>query len=432
MKEHKDVTACVVDFGMVGVPMAERLARDFKCVYLFQDWEEKYSTLNRAICGDGYDNFERVSDLWSIKDEVDLFVFPDIQRSGLQLELERQGYKIWGSRDGDIYEKDRELHLKTLSQIGLDVPDFHIKVGLTELRNFLKDKKDYYIKISMFRGSFETSHFRSMAEDEAWLDSLGVRFGSAANFVRFLCFPNIKTPFEIGADTYCVDGKWPNKLLHGVEWKDRSYLGVVTEMEELPKEIRKVLNGFSPVLGKHRYRNQFSMEVRIKGPKSYFTDPTCRMGLPSTASQLELYKNFGEIVWHGANGELVQPKLEARYTAEAIIKCEGDPKEEWRVVKMPDALKRWCKFKDVCEIGGLTVFPADDSCGWAEVGWLVAIGDSVEDVVHKINGYADMLPDGMDANTEALGYVIKEIHQLEHQGIKFGNKPLPKPGVVLD
>src|SRR6516162_523744 len=146
MKEHKDVVACVVDFGMVGVPIAQRLARQpngFKRVYLFQEWEEDYSTLNRAIQGEGFGDITRIADLWSVKNEVDLFVFPDVQRAGLQQELERQGKAVWGSRSGDVQELDREQFLSTLREVGLEVPPHNVVQGLNALRSFLRDKEDY-------------------------------------------------------------------------------------------------------------------------------------------------------------------------------------------------------------------------------------------------------------------------------------------------
>lgn len=434
MKPHNEVVACVVDFAMVGVPMAERLARrpnGFKKVYLFQEWEEDYSTLNKAIMGDGYQEFERVADLWDIKDECDLFVFPDVQRSGLQLELERQGKLVWGSRDGDCQELDRELFLKTLSEVGLEVPPHEIKVGVNELRSFLRDKEDYYIKVSLYRGSFETCHYRSWTLDECLLDLFAVRFGPAKELIRFLCFPNIDTPLEIGADTYCVDGEFPNTILHGVEWKDRSYLGAVTTLKESPKQILETLAKFGSVLGEHRYRNQFSCELRVKGPKFYFIDATCRMGLPSTASQLELWDNFPEIVWYGANGELVEPKPTAKFSCEAIITAKRDP-NEWAIFDVPKELKRWTKFASCFQYEGDVCFPSCEGNSGDDVGWLCAIGNTPEETIRNITKYADMLPDGMDANVECLGYVIKEIQQAEKLGVHFTSMKMPKPGFVME
>src|ERR1044071_1051006 len=233
MKEHTDVVCCVIDHGMVGVPMSERLARKpdgFKKVYYFSEWEEDYSTLNRAIMGDGYSSFDRIPDFWSVLDECDLFVFPDVGRVGLQQHLERLGKKVRGSRTGSCQELDRELFLKTLAEVGLEVPPHKVLVGVNALRSYLKDKQDIYIKVALYRGSFETCHFRNWKLDECLVDLFAVRFGPAKELVRFLCFPNIDTPIEIGADTYCVDGRFPDTILHGVEWKDRSYLGAVTQI----------------------------------------------------------------------------------------------------------------------------------------------------------------------------------------------------------
>jgi hypothetical protein len=431
MKETKDVIACVVDHGMIGIPIAERLARDMKHVYFFSVWEEGQPQFSKAIVGDGLENVERAIDIWDIKKEVDLFVFPDVQDAGLQLELESQGKAVWGSRDGDIQELDRELFLKTLGEIGLLVPPHQTVVGVDALRKFLKEKEDYYIKMSLFRGSFETSHWRSWKLDACWLDGLGVRFGPFANKMRFLVFPNINTPLEIGADTFCVDGKFPSTMLHGVEWKDRAYLGAVMKETQMPDQVREVLKAFGPVIGKEKYRNQFSCEIRVKGKESYFIDPTCRFGLPSTGSQLELWKNWSEIVWHGANGQLVEPVPTAKYSAEAIVKMAGDH-SEWRVADVDKGLAKWLKLADFCQCDGLTCFPNSDSPGGDEVGWLVALGDTPEACVKQLNKHADMLPDGMDANTECVAYVLKEIQQMTKQGIKFGDCPIPKAGLAVE
>ena len=431
MKSHKDVIALVYDNGMVGLPIAERLSRDMKHVYVFTPWEKGQPTFSEAIIGDGLENVERALDIWEVKDQVDLFVFPDVQLSGLQLELERQGKAVWGSRNGDVQELDREAFLKTLGDVGLLVPPHEIVIGVDALRKFLKEKEDFYVKMSLFRGSFETTHFRSWKLDGCWIDSLGVKFGPYANKVRFLCFPNIDTPLEIGADTYCVDEKFPSTMLHGVEWKDRAYLGAVTKLSQMPSQVREVLKAYAPVLGKERYRNQFSCEIRVKGDKAYFNDPTCRFGLPSTGSQLELWKNWSEIVWHGANGELVEPIAAAKYSAEAIVKMAGDH-SEWRVADIPTGLKRWLKLADYCENDGLVCFPNSDSPGGDEVGWLVSVGDTPEETVKQLNKHADMLPDGMDANTECIAYVLKEVQQMAKKGITFGSHPIPKAGLAVE
>jgi len=154
------------------------------------------------------------------------------------------------------------------------------------------------------------------------------------------------------------------------------------------------------------------------------------MSLPGSGSQYELWRNWGDIVWHGANGELVEPLPTAEYCAEAIVKMSGDH-NEWRVADVPAALKRWLKLADYCEYESLTCFPNSESPGGDEVGWLVALGQTSEEAIRTLNARADMLPDGLDANTECVAYVLKEIHEMEKVGIKFGEGIMPQPSVVM-
>lgn len=431
MKDVSDVTFCVVDHGLFAVPMAQRLAREAKHVYLHTPWEEGFATINKAILGDGFADIERCNDIWKIKDSVDCWVFPDIQHSGLQLEIEAQGFPVWGAREGDQQELNRELFLKTLKRVGLEVPEHTVVQGLENLRVFLKEKEDCYLKISLYRGSMETWHWRSWKLDKEYLDMLGLRFGPAGDHIRFLVFPNIDTPLEIGGDTYCIDGHWPALMLHGVEWKDEAYFASVMPRGEMPEQLQEVMEAFSPVLGQHRYRSQWSMECRVEvegDKRSFFIDPTCRGGLPSTGSQLELWKNWAEIVWYGSQGILIDPEPAGKFSAESILTLKHD-KSQWGVTEIPKELQQWIKLSNCCEIDGRICFPPDDSTA---IGWLVAIGDTPEETIATINGYADNLPDGVSANTECLAYVLKEIHEAEAQGIPFTDQKVPEPASVLE
>jgi hypothetical protein len=418
---------------MAEIAIARRLAKAMKKVYIFTEWQDGMSTINKAIIGDGFEEIERVDEIWDVKDELDLAVFPDIQHAGLQLELESQGIAVWGSRRADRYEWDRELFLKTLGELGMDVPEHIVITGVTNLRLFLEDKEDYYLKISKYRGSMETCHFRNWKLDASMLDSLAVRWGSVAEHMRVICFPSIKTPLEIGGDTYCIDGQFPDAMLHGIEWKDKCYLGAVTKREDMPPQIQEILERWGPVLGRDNYRNQFSMEDRVMSDSEhYFIDATCRFGLPSTGSQLCATKNWPDIVWYGANGLMIQPEYGCKYTAEAMVKLHGDS-DEWREVEMDKEMLDFFVPADCCMVDGKLCWPAGEAPGGSdEVGWLVAIGNSPKETIEAMNELADGLPDGMDANTECLAYVLKEIHEEEEKGIEFGEQEVPEPATVMD
>jgi hypothetical protein len=429
MKPLSEATALVFDHGLF-VTLAERLARNgFGRVLYHSPYEEGFSKLNSAILGYGLDGVERINDIWSVKDDVDIWVFPDIEHGGLQLELESQGRAVWGSRKGDSLELFREKFHRVLEQVGLDVPKYRTIQGLTKLSEFLKSNDGpWFIKISRWRGSFETQKFRSWKLDECLLDSWAVKFGPAKEIVPFMVFDPIDTPLEIGGDTYCIDGQWPDEMLHGDENKDKAYISAVTPRKEMPPQIIEILNAFGPELSKYRYRNFWSMEDRVKGDKHYFGDATTRAPMPATPSNLENITNLPKVIYHGAQGELVQPDYGKKFTGEVLVNMKGD-RHAWGIAEVPTELKRWLKLPNSCQIDDLRCFPPDEQHGEA-IGWLVAIGDTVEEMIATMKEQIKLLPDGMSADLEPLGELLTVVEQAQDAGIDFPSE-VPAPETVL-
>jgi hypothetical protein len=190
------------------------------------------------------------------------------------------------------------------------------------------------------------------------------------------------------------------------------------------------MDAFKPVLAKYRYRNFWSMEVRVLDGKGYFIDPTCRGGLPSSASQMELWSNLGEIIWAGANGELVEPDPTKMFSAEVLLKVKGE-KGAWRKCEIDDGMRKVVKLSGHCEIDGVAWFPPDDT-GDDACGWMVAIADDPETVLERIQEQISRLPEGLTADAAPLADVINAIEEGEEQGIEFSKSPLPEAGAVLE
>ena len=424
-------TALVCDQGGLFLPVALRLARNgFGRVLYYQPWEEGFSKIYKAITGDGYADLERCEDIWEVKDQVDCFVFPDVGMVGLQLELEAQGERVWGSRKAANLELDRPLFLKTLDELGLDVPKHETVIGLDQLREHLREREDVYIKISKYRGMLETCHWRSWDQDKWLLDAWAMKFGPIGERFPFLVFDAIDTPLEIGGDTYCVDGEWPSLMLNGIEAKDKGYFAAVTKREDMPEEVLHILEAFGPVLGKDRYRNEFSMEARVTDTDVFFIDPTCRGGLPSTGSQLELWENFPQIVWHGAGGDLIDPEPAAQFSMECALTMKG-PAEAWSITEVPEELKSAMKLSGCCEVEGQTCFPPDESHE-GSIGWLVATGDTPQKTLDEMKRLVELLPDGVSAHIEAIADVIREVHQAQADDIHITDEKVPEPAAVVE
>jgi len=428
VKDVKDITACVIDHGLF-LPLALKLGQTYKRVLYWTPADRDFPILNEHVIGDGYEHVERCRDFWEHKKEIDLFIFPDVQHSGLQLELESQGFLVWGSRTGDELELNREFFHRQLGDYGLEVPKYVVVVGLTELRQHLREVEDKYLKVSRYRGSFETVHWRNWREDEGMLDVWAVHFGPIKELVRFLVFDAIETDLEIGGDTYSIDGKFPKKLLHGLELKDKGYLAAVTDHADMPEQVRAVNEAFAPFLAEHRYRNLWSVEVRVKGDHSYFIDPCCRFPCPANGSQLALWKNLPEIIAAGSAGELVEPDPAAKFAAECVLTVKGE-KDAWRIVDVPAALKGKINFRGSCELDGRICLPPHEAHG-DEVGWLVATGDTLEDLVATMKEQMVQLPDGVSANAQSLFDLLKEVQTAEKEGIEFTDQKVPKPEMAL-
>ena len=313
--------------------------------------------------------------------------------------------------------------------MGLNVPKFEVLIGLEALREHLREVEDVYIKVSRWRGDFETMHWRSWAMDNGWLDMEAVNFGPLQNTIHFLVFEAIDTDLEIGGDNFCVDGSWPDLMLCGTEAKDKTFFGSVMKRSDTPEQLQEIMDALSTEFGHVRYRNQFSMEVRVVGDASYFIDPTCRGGMPSSASQYKLWSNWPEIVWAGANGELLDPEPSAMFSIECQITCKAE-RDTWTTVEIPEELVDHCNFSYCGFIDGCYVFPPDD-IHHGELGWLIATGDTPEETLELAKHLCDQLPDGLDANVEGMVGLIKETKSAEDAGILLSAKTMPEPAEVI-
>lgn len=429
MKQVSQVHFRVIDKGIF-LPIARRLAREALRVSYWSPWEKAFPTVQDCI-GDGFDDVERVYSPWTDKDSVDCWVFPDIGFSRMQTDLLSQGKVVWGARLADILEIDRGRFLEALATTKLPVPPHRKIVGMTALREFLADNEDKFVKVSKFRGDWETLHWRDSGQDESELDARAVKLGPWKEAITFYVFDNIETEIEDGCDTYCIDGEFPSLVIHGMESKDRAFLGAFQKMRDLPLEVRCVTDEFGPLLGEAGYRSFFSSEVRItKDGKSYFIDPTLRAGSPPSQVMCELISNLGDIVWRGANGELVDPKPAAQFGVQGLL-CLAHDRSTWRTLEVPEELQQWVKCGFCSQIDGRLCFAPDVSMMRGEVGWLVGIGDTPKSAIEHLKKNAELLPCGAHCEYHALAELIQEVNAAESAGMEFSDKPMPEPEIVV-
>lgn len=428
MKALYESTVAVIDHGLF-IHVARRMARDCKKVYYWTPWERSFPMIREANIGGGFSDIERIDDFWPVKSEVDFWVFPDIGFSGLQAELKSQGCKVFGAGDGDTLEIFRGKLLKTLEQNGLQVPPHKAIVGMENLREHLRDKTDRWIKISRFRGDWETLHWRDWSQDETTLAFRANQIGSCCEDIVYYVFDPIETDIEDGCDSYFCGGKFPSRVIHGMEAKDKAYLGTFCDFEKLPQPVLETNEAMIPVLEQHGFNGFFSCEVRIKSPSDfYFTDPTCRCGSPPSQVMVEMLGNFSEITQAGAHGECLEPVEAAEFGMQLMVKMKRNP-AQWFNTVIPEELDRWFK-PTPCMMtkSGVMAFPPDEE---NVAGWLVAIGNTIEECLESLKEKIKILPDGLETDIAPMAALFEEVQEAENKSMEFTEKEVPEPQEVL-
>lgn len=432
MKDTKDLIIRVIDSESgLFLPVAQRMARDAKLVEYWTPAWETMPTVKRCTVGDGFPDIERIDYAFSKKNRPDLFVFPDIGFAEMQRDVIEQGYPVWGSANGDELEISRGKFLKVLSQIGLEIPPHKVIDGIPALTAHLREQKDKWIKISKYRGDWETLHWRSWDEDWPELYRRAIKLGPAGDQILFYVFDTIDAVVEDGIDTFCILGDWPKTCMHGIERKDEGYLCTVAGFASLPEEILHVNEAVTPVLKSYGYCGDFSTEIRItEDGHRYWIDPTCRKGSPPSQIQTEMFSNYTQYHWAGANGEVLDPEPTDEFGLQLAVKSKSDS-EVWTVIELPRELNQWFKCPGASMMDGrICLAPCPDEED-RTVGWLCATGPSIKKVAESMKEKIDLLPDGLYVDKYCMSELIKDVINAEENDMEFTTQTVPEPTSVL-
>ena len=429
MKEVGELTVCVVDYGTFQC-VAERLAESCAKVYYHAPINTEYRNIHNSAIGLGMPNVERVEAFIEpdLIKKVDLFCFLDIGYSGEQAYLRSIGKAVWGSNGGDELERLRTRFIKTVQDLGLPMVESHKLRGLSNLVEFLKDKANWWVKINEFRDNMETWKHLDHAHSQAEYARLSVELGGAKDLVWFVVQKDLPDAQEIGYDGWSVDGWFPDSSYQGWEKKNELYLGAQTPYDKLPEQVRAVNEKWSSVLEEYGYRNFFATEIRNVDGVPYFIDPTQRMPGQTGEQLLITLENLPEVIWHGAQGELVQPKWNADFATSATLHHKGDP-EGWRVAAISEQSRPWVALYRYMQDAGLYHFPPNKV---DEIGVVLGMSDSIEGAIDNLKEHFDEIgDDSLSIHPEGFKDLIEQIEEAEEEGIQFTSEPVPEPASVL-
>jgi len=421
MKALKDIKVLCCDNGLF-VEHAMRLARDCKKVYYCTPGglQSAFPKMNDMLIGKGIPEIEVVESVFGPHfDSVDLFFFPDVNYGALQVQLVKMGKTVWGSRLGEEMELSREGMKELMRYYKLPVGRYELVKGLAALRVYLKENKNRWVKVDVYRGTFETFFAKNYKSVEPLLDEIEHNLGAFKYVIEFIVEDDLPDKVELGTDRYTIDGKLTKKGLAGIEVKDRAYVMIFTEFDKIPEPVTRFERVLAPVFEEYGYRGFFSTEVRIgKDHVPYMIDACMRCGSPPGELFQEMYTNYSDIIWKGANGILVEPEPVAKYGAEVLINSQWADKN-WQEISFPKEFRRNIKFRNAMIINGAH-YVIPQSVGLPEVGAVVAWGNTMEDAIERCKEIASTV-EGYDVEipVEAFDKANEEIEKSAKWGLSY-------------
>ena len=373
-----DITCMVIDFGLF-TEVARCLGRSFRKVYYCNpSWANAFPRRREGMIGAGYDEMEVVLNPFHRKQDVDLYVFPDIGSGWLQVELEAQGKLVWGSRMAEEIEYERATMKALMEKLGLPVGEWDVAVGMEALREHLKEHDDQAVKHIRWRGDFETFKSPTYALTEMKLDQIAWQLGPLQVDEEFLVENLLKDRVEVAIDTWSIDGRIPHRVLYGPEIKGLGYCGKFVNYIDLPEGLRRYDTVMAPILRAYGYRGFYDPEMRVgEDHLFHMIDQCARMPEPPGGLYTTFYKNLPEIILEGARGNCIEAQTPGQWGVELIMHSDW-LQDNWQAVGYPEEFAHLVKLRNNFRIEGKDyVAPQPDKA--TLVGGVVGYGDSPED-----------------------------------------------------
>ncbi len=420
----KTKTCAWIDNGLF-CDFALRYAPAFKRTLYWTPWANGFPTSNTILVGDGFESMERIKHFWDYLDEVDLWIFPDVYFSDVQVQLATMGKRVFGARTGEDLELYREDAKRTFKKLGLAVAPWQSVVGLPALREYLKENEDQWVKVSTVRGDFETFHAPNYELIEPRLDELEWKLGAKKDIYDFVVESAINDCVEIGYDGWTVDGEYPSPVMMAYEIKDLGMIGTVKEYDALPEPVKFVNEKLSPYFKKHSYRGFFASELRVgHDGVPYLIDPCCRCGTPSNELLQEFFTNWPEIWWNAAEGRLVPPEQAYKFGVIAMIHSSWS-NHNWQAISFPDDVRQWVKLRNHTIIDGKD-YVVPTAVGLPEIGGVVGVGNTVAEAIAHLKENADQIKGyDVDIKLDSINQALEVVKEGEKFGIEFCDTPMP-------
>ncbi len=410
MSDYSNRRALVYDGGGTFLPLAERLSREFAEVGYFKPWENDTPDGRELMVGYGVPGITRIKYFFQEYKKYDLIIFPDVWEGDLQEDLRSRGCRVWGSGMGASLELNRGNTKREMEKCDFDINPWASVTGTKALRKYLKEHDGQYVKISTFRGLGETFEAKNLDDAEGMIAELESKHAAIASCIPFVCENKVESKREVGYDGYCIDGQFPDMAVFGVEKKNKAYFGIASKYDDMPPSVIQINDELSGMLSRYKYRQFLSTEIiEEEGSENKFLiDLTCRQASPAGEVYCEMFDNLPEIMWEGADGKLVQPKISKKYGAQLMLTSDWAV-EHCQKVEFPEEIRPSVKLYNHCRVDGADwIIP--QTVKMKHIGSVVALSDSPEEAVLECKELAAQVS-GFDIafNEDALDEAFSEM-----------------------
>lgn len=400
--------------------VSETLAKKYGRVLYYCPYEGAFIKHNSYIVGEGIPGVERIHNVWDYFEEVDIWYFSNLHFGSFQEWLRNRGCLVFGSGRGEDMELYRGKMKKLQKELDMPLNEYEEVEGVSKLREYLKDKENLWVKIDLFRGDNVTFHFENMELCEEVLLGLESDLGANKENQLFIVEKPIENAIEYGYDGFCIDGRYPDHTVFGIEVKDSAYAGVFTSYDRLPNPVKEANEKLSPVFNQYGYRGWYSNEMRAMSKnKAVLTDMTCRQPEPPTSLIVELLEDFPLYVWQVAYGYVPNVKAKYKYGVQIVIKSE------WAMTKpqpisFPEKYNDFVKIKNLYIENGVRKFVPADGIEMCECGAVIGMGNTLNEAINNAKKIAKEVKGyNLKINGDALDEAQAEVDKLTRSGIKI-------------
>jgi len=412
VSELSDKRVLIYDAGGLFVSLALRLAdtKQFAEVDYFREWQDGFCNGSELAVGCGLEEFGvgRLKYFWKDEDgsipfmKYDLIVFPDVWQSDTIEYLRSIGRRVWGAGFKSDLEQSRWKTKELIKSIGLKSNSSEQIHGMTNLRVYLQEHENVFVKISAFRGMSETFQSLNYTQVKGKLDALDSSYGPIMEMIDYIVEEDIPDAKEVGYDGYCIDGEFPDKSFFGYEIKNKAYFGKLVDYDDLPDEVKEANTELSYHMD--GYRQFWSTELR----NGAVIDITARHASPAGETFCQSFDNLPEILWYGAEGKLVHAESSAKYVAQIILASEWAESHPL-AIQFPDEVRPFIKIFNHLRHDKVDWCIPDETRA-SEIASVVGLGDTPEEACKMAKEMSEKVTgQGLHCESDALDKAVQEM-----------------------